>query len=243
MDTPTPLENLALPVLLRFARAAYVSAIRAAQEEAGCDDMPRNGTYVVGAVARGHAPLSDVIQELGMSKQAAGQLVDTLVLRGYLERAADPQDRRRLTLTLTERGRAAAQATRAAIAGIDAALTERLGAESIARTRDTLAALACLAEPGQVRAGPPAAPAGAERRFENQRLDAARFQNCSLAGALFNDVRLSGAIFENVTLAGATMRDVNLSAVTIAGANIKGLTIGGYDIQALIEAKRSSRTN
>jgi DNA-binding MarR family transcriptional regulator len=223
---------------MRFARAAYVSAIRAAQEAAGCDDMPRNGTYVIGAIARGYAPLSDVIQELGMSKQAAGQLVDTLVLRGYLDRATDPADRRRLTLTLTERGRAAAQATGAAIAGVDAELAERIGAEAIARTRETLAALASIDAPGRARpegAGPP----GAAPAFENRRMESARFQNCALAGAVFNDVSLAGAVFENVTLAGATMRDVNLSAVTISNANIKGLTIFGHDVQSLIKAAQN----
>jgi DNA-binding MarR family transcriptional regulator len=232
MDTPTPVDNLSLPVLLRFARAAYAGAIGAAQEAAGCEDMPRNGTYVIGAIARGHAPLSDVIQALGMSKQAAGQLVDTLVLRGYLERAADPHDRRRLTLALTERGIAAAQATRAAIAGIDAALTERLGAESIARTKETLVALVA-----QAPSGAPTSP-NVERKFDN-RLESARFQNCSLAGALFDNVSLADASFNNVTLAGASLHNVNLSAVTITDANIKGLTILGHDVQTLIKAAKA----
>ena len=40
--------------------------------------------------------------------QAAGQLVDTLVMRGYLERQTDPDDRRRLVVRLTERGAEAA---------------------------------------------------------------------------------------------------------------------------------------
>ena len=47
--------------------------------------------YVIGGLAlgAGDVPLSRLIQELGVSKQAAGQLVDTLVLRGYLERTVD----------------------------------------------------------------------------------------------------------------------------------------------------------
>jgi DNA-binding MarR family transcriptional regulator len=38
--------------------------------------------------------------------------IDTLVLGGYLERAVDPDDRRRITIELTDRGRAAAAAAR-----------------------------------------------------------------------------------------------------------------------------------
>jgi len=38
--------------------------------------------------------LSQIIEALGVYKQAAGHLVDTLVLCGYLDRSMDPEDRR-----------------------------------------------------------------------------------------------------------------------------------------------------
>lgn len=133
--------EVVIPALLRAARTTYGSAIRKALAEAGCGDVPRDGIYVLGAVARRGSPLSEIITELGVSKQAAGQLVDTLVVRGYLDRAPDPDDRRRLTLTLTERGRIAAGASRSAIVGVGAELVARVGAESVALTRATLGAL------------------------------------------------------------------------------------------------------
>jgi DNA-binding MarR family transcriptional regulator len=134
-------DDVALPALLRGARATYRSAIRAALSEAGCDDVPRNGSFVVGAIARTGSPLAEIIKELGVSKQAAGQLVDTLVLRGYLDRAPDNEDRRRMTVTLTERGSLAASAVRAAVDRVDAELTARVGIEHVAHTRATLGAL------------------------------------------------------------------------------------------------------
>jgi DNA-binding MarR family transcriptional regulator len=67
--------------------------------------------------------------------------VDTLVLRGYIERTADPTDRRKLTVSLTERGRAAAAVQRAAREKIDAELIARLGLEDVNRARRTLAVL------------------------------------------------------------------------------------------------------
>jgi DNA-binding MarR family transcriptional regulator len=133
--------EMAFPALLRAARTTYGSAIRAALDEAGCDDVPRNGSYVIGAIARTGAPLGQVIKELGVSKQAAGQLVDALVTRGYLDRSVDPEDRRRLTITLTERGRAAAGVIRSAVERVDADLVGRVGPEFVAHTRATLAAL------------------------------------------------------------------------------------------------------
>lgn len=130
-----------MPALLRAARTVYGSAIREALEAAGCDDIPVNGLYVIGALARNGAPLSDIIQQLGVSKQAAGQLVDTLVARSYLDRSVDPEDRRRLTVTLTPRGEEAAALIRSTIHRLDDDLTARVGPECVACTRSTLAAL------------------------------------------------------------------------------------------------------
>lgn len=141
MTDDSPLLQVALPALLRHARYTYGAAMRAALAEGGYDDIPGNGLYVIGALALGEAPLSQIIRELRVSKQAAGQLVDALVLRGYLDRQVDPNDRRRLTVTLTERGRAAADTQIAAREAIDAELTARVGAEKIHHAREVLAHL------------------------------------------------------------------------------------------------------
>lgn len=130
-----------LPALLRHARHTYGAAMRVALTEGGYDDIPGNGLYVIGALALGEAPLSQIIREMRVSKQAAGQLVDALVLRGYLDRQVDAQDRRRLTVTLTERGRAAADTQMAAREAIDSELVARVGAETVRHAREALAAL------------------------------------------------------------------------------------------------------
>ena len=115
-------EEIVMPALLRHARATYGAAMRRALAEAGYDNVPRNGLYVIGGLAlgAGGVPLGELVKELRVSKQAAGQLVDTLVLRGYIERTVDAADRRKLTVTLTERGRAAAATQAAAREKIDA---------------------------------------------------------------------------------------------------------------------------
>jgi DNA-binding MarR family transcriptional regulator len=139
--SPAGYDDVSMPALLRVARTTYGSAIRSALDEVGCPDVPRNGIFVIGAIARTGSPLGEIIAALGVSKQAAGQLVDTLVLRGYLDRAPDPDDRRRMTVSLTERGRMAAQASRSAIDRVDAEVTERVGADTMAATRAGLAAM------------------------------------------------------------------------------------------------------
>ena len=93
-------------------------------------------------------PLARIIDALGMSKQAAGQLVDQLVLRGYLVRAVDPDDRRRLTVNLSQRGAAAAKTSAAAVARIDTALARKVGREAIAQARAALFALIAMTREG-----------------------------------------------------------------------------------------------
>lgn len=134
-------DDISLPVLLRAARRVYGAAIRRDLEREGYAGIPVNGIFVLAAVARAGAPLAAIIGHLGVSKQAGGQLVDALVARGYLDREVDAEDRRRLRVMLTERGRAAARITRAAIARIDARLAHHASAEAIAQTRMTLQAL------------------------------------------------------------------------------------------------------
>lgn len=150
-DLQVRLSAIPLPALLRHARTAYGSAMRGALEEAGYRDIPKNGLYVIGGLAlgAGDIPLAVLIRDLRISKQAAGQLVDALVSRGYLDRTVDEQDRRRLVVTLTERGRAAASTQAAARERVDAALLAKVGQQCVEQTRVALAALAEIAGWGE----------------------------------------------------------------------------------------------
>jgi DNA-binding MarR family transcriptional regulator len=108
--TPTPADDIAIPALLRAARGAYGHSIRKALVNGGFDDVPANGAFVLGGMANHEVTPGDLIRQLGVSKQAASQLIDTLVLRGYLAREVNPDDRRRVNVELTERGVAAGKA-------------------------------------------------------------------------------------------------------------------------------------
>jgi DNA-binding MarR family transcriptional regulator len=143
IKAPLPFDHVSMPVLLWHARTAYVLAMRSALNEVGYEDIPKSGLYVLGGLARqkGGRPLSQLIEDLRISKQAAGQLVDTLVTRGYLERDVDAEDRRKLTIALTERGRAVAKVLAVARAKVDAQLISRAGAKDVERARRVLSVL------------------------------------------------------------------------------------------------------
>jgi DNA-binding MarR family transcriptional regulator len=145
--TYPPSEDVVIPALLRAARGSYAQTISARLAAAGFDDVPRNGAFVLGGMANWGGSAAEVIQGLGVTKQAASQLIDTLVLRGYLERDINPDDRRRMTIEPTDRGRAAAATIREAVEAIDAELAQMLTPAEQAGLRAGLTALAHIRTP------------------------------------------------------------------------------------------------
>jgi DNA-binding MarR family transcriptional regulator len=146
MPSAPDANEVVIPALLRAARGSYGNAIRRNLETAGFDDLPRNGAYVLGGMANHGGSAGGLIRELGVSKQAASQLIDTLVVRGYLERRVDAQDRRRMTIELTDRGRAAAAAIRAGVVAVDAELAELISPAELTGLRAGLVALTTIRE-------------------------------------------------------------------------------------------------
>jgi DNA-binding MarR family transcriptional regulator len=133
-----------VPSLLRAARTGYATAVSAALREAGFDDLPRNGPFVLAEIANRGTPTAELIRQLRISRQAASQLIDSLVVLGYLDRQVDPADRRRVNLLLTVRGREAAAAVRAGVRQVDADLAAHCAPDVIRAMRDALAVLAEL---------------------------------------------------------------------------------------------------
>lgn len=148
-------------MLLVRARGGYGNTISAQLAAAGFDDLPRNGPFVLGglgasgvagvsaetpALSRPGVPAVELIRSLGVTRQAASQLIDMLVLRGYLSREINPDDRRRMNIVLTERGRAAAAVIRAGIDEVEAELYEALSPAELAGLRTGLAALGRIKE-------------------------------------------------------------------------------------------------
>jgi DNA-binding MarR family transcriptional regulator len=146
MPSTPPDDQVVLPALLRAARGAYAHAVRSRLAAAGFEDLPRNGPYVLGGMARNGVAAGDLIRQLGVSKQAASQLIDTLVVRGYLEREVHPDDRRRLTIALTDRGSAAAASVREGVESVDEELASLISPRELAGLQAGLEALCTIRE-------------------------------------------------------------------------------------------------
>ena len=94
-----------------------------------------------GAATMVISPADGVAETLGVSRQAVAQVVTGLEGDGYLTRIADPGDARARLICLTPRGRAALRTMRTSARALEDDWRDRLGAEQLARFRDTLLTL------------------------------------------------------------------------------------------------------
>lgn len=137
-----------LPLVLLAAAAEVTDAIHHGVVAAGFSDVrPTHGFAFVRMAPHG-ATVGEIADHLGVTKQAASQLVDELVRKGYAERNPHPHDSRARLITLTERGWACTRAADAAAAEFTARWAATLGEHAVVELRN---ALATVVTPGRVR--------------------------------------------------------------------------------------------
>ena len=94
---------MAVEAILRAGRAAIDELHRRLAQRGHPDVRPAHG-YAFQAIGPDGTTAGELGQRLGVTKQAAGQMVDDLIRLGYVERGPDPSDGRRRLVTLTPRG-------------------------------------------------------------------------------------------------------------------------------------------
>jgi DNA-binding MarR family transcriptional regulator len=94
---------LVFETLLRAGRAAIDELHRRLAARGHPDVRPAHG-YAFQAIGADGATASELGRRLGVTKQAAGQMVDELIRLGYVTRAVDPTDARRRLVELTPQG-------------------------------------------------------------------------------------------------------------------------------------------
>jgi len=137
-----PLDSYELVFLLGLSFQELTAAFVAELDAAGYDDLRPVHGYALQVVT--HTPeitTSELGEQLGITKQAAGQLVDQLVERGYLARAAHPQGGRRRRLVLAARGRRHLQDAGAILRRVEASMLSGLPGEQRVVLRSALVAL------------------------------------------------------------------------------------------------------
>ncbi len=133
--------------VLRVA-TQLVDGIQEGLARRGFDDVRPAHGFAFARISGTRATTADLAAHLGITKQAAAQLVDHLVEHGYLTREADPRDGRAKLLVLTPRGWACTTAAEQAANDVVQRWKAQLPPKQFAVMRD---ALNKIAVPGRLR--------------------------------------------------------------------------------------------
>jgi DNA-binding MarR family transcriptional regulator len=114
-------EAMALSAALLAVAGDLTQRIHDGVSARGFADLRPAHGFAFARLAPDGATVTDLAVHLGVTKQAASQLVDEIVRKGYAERRPHPEDARARLIVLTERGwactRAAEEAAAEAVGG------------------------------------------------------------------------------------------------------------------------------
>ncbi|SFO93708.1 MULTISPECIES: MarR family winged helix-turn-helix transcriptional regulator [Actinomadura] len=127
-----------LPLRLFLAFRVIIDELHAELAREGHPELRPMHGFVFQAIGPDGTTAVELGRRLGVSKQAAGKMVDSLERSGYVERAADPRDARRKIVRLTGRGVDALARSARIFDRIRADWARRLGADRMSALEDDL---------------------------------------------------------------------------------------------------------
>ncbi|HET6508306.1 MAG TPA: MarR family transcriptional regulator [Baekduia sp.] len=132
------------PDLVLLVAGAYSAMTERLERELaarGIAGMRPSYGFVIRAVAAEEPTVGRLAELLGVTKQSASTLVDDMLRAGFLERAPDPADRRRVRLSLSARGEAVRASALATSERLEAELAAALSVRAVPTLRRALLAL------------------------------------------------------------------------------------------------------
>jgi DNA-binding MarR family transcriptional regulator len=135
-------QPIDLGILLGLAYQEFVRELREEHDRLGFTDLGRSDGFVFRALADGPRTVTDLAARLQITKQGAGQIIDDMERRGYVERTPDPGDRRAKLVGLSARGREALASARDFHRRYAEQLVRSHGREAVTTLRTLLIAIA-----------------------------------------------------------------------------------------------------
>lgn len=135
-------QALDLGILLALGYQEFVRQLRANLAEQGFDDLGRSDGFVFRALNATSMTVSELADRLEISKQGAGQIIEDMEQRGYVERRPDPHDGRSRQVHLSARGEQALAAAQRFHQLYERRLARAHGEQHIATLRLLLTAMA-----------------------------------------------------------------------------------------------------
>ncbi|WP_186779431.1 MarR family winged helix-turn-helix transcriptional regulator [Streptomyces salinarius] len=131
-------DAMALTAALLAAAGELTQRIHEGVVARGFEGVRPAHGFAFARLAPDGATVTDLAVHLGMTKQAASQLVEDLVRRGYVERRPHPGDARARLVVLTESGRACTRAAEEVAAEVVGAWADVLGEDGVRALREGL---------------------------------------------------------------------------------------------------------
>ncbi|MFD5817856.1 MarR family winged helix-turn-helix transcriptional regulator [Streptomyces sp. NPDC059618] len=135
-------EAMALSAALLAAAGELTQRIHEGVVARGFEGVRPAHGFAFARLAPDGATVTEIAAHLGVTKQAASQLVEELVRRGYVERRPHPEDARARLVVLTELGWACTRAAEEAAADAVRAWAEVLGESEMRALRTRLTSIA-----------------------------------------------------------------------------------------------------
>jgi DNA-binding MarR family transcriptional regulator len=145
LDTRIPVTGL-----WDAALQAFLARFRVELADSKYSDIRPTHGCVFRFVREDGMRLTRLAELAGITKQSAGEIVDDLANRGYVERTPDPADKRAKLICLTDKGREAQATGFALFAEVERQWIERYGAERWAAMRDLLEEIVAAEAPDSV---------------------------------------------------------------------------------------------
>jgi len=137
-----PEQPVDLGILLGVAYQEFVRELHAAHAAAGFTDLGGSDGFVFRSLAEQPMTVSELAAHLEITKQGAGQIIDDMERRGYVEREPDPADRRARLVRLSARGRQALANARRFHRDYERRLARTHGSDAVETLRKMLEAIA-----------------------------------------------------------------------------------------------------
>ncbi|MGW5652520.1 MarR family winged helix-turn-helix transcriptional regulator [Streptomyces humi] len=135
-------EAMALSAALLAAAGGLTQRINEGVVARGFEGMRPAHGFAFARLAPDGATVTELAAHLGVTKQAASQLVDEVVRKGYAERRPHPGDARARLIVLTERGWACTRAAEETAAEVVGEWVELLGEGEVRVLGERLARIA-----------------------------------------------------------------------------------------------------
>ena len=130
--------------ILGVARHCQAGIMHRLQSQCGHGQLRLGFEPYISLLARSDQRLSQLANALGITRQAANQVIDQVESAGYVERMPDPADGRAKRVRLTRQGRRLVADGTDAAAAIEASYCDILGTSAVTVLRDDCSALVGL---------------------------------------------------------------------------------------------------